>query len=281
MGIHTAVKGLSKRMSTQGKTAALVSITIHALAFIALMGVKIYHAEQNAAEKKIAVTFVDIKDTKPKRRSALVRSRILVYKSPQNLSQEQAIARPSYKSSHVFYTDAPEQVFSDAPEQVFSMARGVGREVLKGQLVGNLPSINKPHRMVSPVGTAVLKETSPPEAQLFQSRIIKEMPSIQSKPSLSEIMRQFSQTVRRKIESKKRYPLAARKSRAEGRVGIKMTILRDGQLEMVEIIESSGNSILDKAALESVRRSAPFPPLPKEAERSRIQMSIYLAFKMM
>ncbi len=59
-----------------------------------------------------------------------------------------------------------------------------------------------------------------------------------------------------------------------------MTILEDGQLERTEIIESSGYTILDKAALESVRRSAPFPAFPKEAERKRVQMNVYLVFKM-
>ena len=277
MGIRTVVKEMSGRMTTQAKTAVLMSVAIHALAFIILMGVKFYYGEPGT-EEKIPVTFVDRKDIKPSRRSAPVRSRVLVYKSPQNRYQEQAIIRPVHRSSDVFYTNAP--------EQAFSIASGVGREARKGQFAAKLSPINKPHRMFSPVGTAVLKETSPSEAQLFQSQItsgydfLKEMPSIQSRPSLSEIMGRFAQIVRRSIESQKRYPLAARKSRIEGRVGIKMTIRRDGQLEMIEIIESSGHTILDIAALESVRRAAPFPPFPKEAERSRIQMSIYLVFKM-
>jgi protein TonB len=103
---------------------------------------------------------------------------------------------------------------------------------------------------------------------------------VQAKPSLTDFLQRYTRTVRMKIESQKRYPLTARRAMIEGRVGIKMTILRDGQLENVEIIESSGYEILDKSALESIQSSAPFPPLPKDIERKRIQISIYLTFKM-
>ena len=172
-------------MTGQSKTAVVASIAIHAFAFIALMGVKLYYGEPDVGEE-VPVAFVDRQDVKPPRRSALVRSRALLQRSPQNRSQEQAIARPAYSSSEVFYTDAP--------EKVFSIVRGVERKALEGQFAAKLPPINKPHRMVSPVGIAVFRETSPPEAQLFQSGVtsgrdfLKEMPSIQSKPSMSDIM---------------------------------------------------------------------------------------------
>jgi len=275
LGSRIVAKRISRGITRQTKTAVVVSIVFHVVIFIVFAVVKLY-SELEIGEK-IPVSFVDLQDAKPPRRSALVRSRLLLRKSPQNRSQEQAITRPTYRSSETFYTDAP--------EHAFSIARGVERQALKGQLAAQLPPINKPHRMVSPVGTTVLKETQPPETQFLPSNVtsgsdfLKEMPTIQTKPSLSDIMQRFAQTVRRKIESRKRYPLAARKSMIEGRVGVKMTILKDGRLEIVEIIKSSGHSILDKAALESIRRSAPFPPFPKDVERKRVQMSIYLVFK--
>jgi TonB family protein len=266
-----------KIITGQARIAVTASIAIHILIFIVLAAVKLYYGEVDA-KAEMPVTFVKVQDAKPRRRSALIRPNILIYRSPQNRSQEQAIIRPAYRSSEVFYTSAP--------QQIFSTARGMEREALRGQFAAQMPPIDKPHRMVSPVGTAVLKETHPPETQLIPSSVtsgrdfLEEIPSIQSRPSLSQIMRRFVQTVRRRIESRKRYPLAARKSLLEGRVGVRMTILKDGRLERIEIIESSGHRILDKAALESVRRSAPFPPFPKEAERKRVHMSIYMVFKM-
>ena len=58
-----------------------------------------------------------------------------------------------------------------------------------------------------------------------------------------------------------------------------MIILKDGQLEKVEIVDSSGNQLLDNAALQSMLKAAPFPPLPKDVKQSKIEISIYLVFK--
>ena len=268
-------QAINKRVSGQTRTAVIASLILHITAFIVLAAVRLYYGELDVKEQ-IPVAFVERKDTKLLRRSALVRPMVSISRSPQNISQEQAIAHPAYSSSEVFYTDAP--------AQTFSVARSIEREGFSGQIIAQLPPIRRSQYVSNPIGARVIKETHPPGMQI-QPRIasghdfLSEMPSMQEKPSLGDIMQRFARTVRRKIESKKRYPLTARKSMIEGRVGVKMTILKDGRLETVEIIESSGYTILDKEALASVRRSAPFPSFPKEAERKRIQMSIYLVFK--
>jgi len=98
-------------------------------------------------------------------------------------------------------------------------------------------------------------------------------------PDLSGILQSFFGSIRKKIESKKKYPELARDAGIEGRSGVKMTILKDGQLEKVEIVDSSGNQILDNAALQSILKAAPFPPIPKDIRQSKIEVSIYLVFK--
>ena len=99
--------------------------------------------------------------------------------------------------------------------------------------------------------------------------------AIDSKNILSE----FLGDVRRRIESNKTYPPAARDAGIEGSSGIRMTITRDGQLEKVEIVDSSGYEILDRAALQSVRSAAPFPPIPKKIDREKIEMNLYVVFR--
>lgn len=42
-----------------------------------------------------------------------------------------------------------------------------------------------------------------------------------------------------------------------------MVILADGRLSKVSVSRSSGASLLDQAALDAVKRAAPFPPAPK------------------
>ncbi len=77
-------------MTGQAKTAVVTSITLHIIAFIILMGVKLYYREPDA-EGEMPVAFVNIEKTKPRRRSALIRPNIMLYKPPQNLSQ---VGRP-------------------------------------------------------------------------------------------------------------------------------------------------------------------------------------------
>ena len=263
-------------MTGQARTAILASLILHSIAFIIFTAVKLYQEGLDVMDK-MPVAFVKVQETKPRRRSNIVRPIVAISKLPQDHSQKQAVIRPAYDSSEVFYTDAP--------RQVFSMVGSVERKGSDVRIVAQPPSIKRPQRILNPIGVTVLKETYLPEMRIQTSvtggrDFLKEAAPIQAKPSLSDILQRFAQIVRRKIESKKIYPLAARRSMIEGRVGVKITILNDGQLEKVEIIESSGYEILDKAALKSVRSSIPFPPVPEEAKRERIQMSIYLIFKM-
>jgi periplasmic protein TonB len=54
------------------------------------------------------------------------------------------------------------------------------------------------------------------------------------------------------------------KTLQKGRVLIALTLAPSGQLLAYEVVESSGSEVLDKAAMTSLERAAPFPPLPSE-----------------
>ena len=60
------------------------------------------------------------------------------------------------------------------------------------------------------------------------------------------------------------YPQAALQQGIFGDLRLKMTLLQDGTLESTEILESSGHLVLDRAALEIARKSAPFQSFPPE-----------------
>ncbi|HWP34821.1 MAG TPA: energy transducer TonB, partial [Thermodesulfobacteriota bacterium] len=65
--------------------------------------------------------------------------------------------------------------------------------------------------------------------------------------------------VRARLEAAKRYPLDARLRGAEGTAEVAFTIGPGGRLERVRLVRSSGDRSLDAAALEAVRRGAPYP----------------------
>lgn len=102
------------------------------------------------------------------------------------------------------------------------------------------------------------------------------------KPKLvmvDDVMKEYINSIRKKIELKKRYPIVARDMGIEGRVRIKLVITKDGSLEKVEILETSGHEILDETALRSIRDAAPFLPIPEELKKNKLELSIYLTFE--
>lgn len=74
----------------------------------------------------------------------------------------------------------------------------------------------------------------------------------------------YLETWRRKIEQvgNLHYPEQANRLGIYGNLKLKVAINKTGELVSVEILESSGKDVLDQAALQIVRLSAPFEPLP-------------------
>src|SRR5262249_26035553 len=60
----------------------------------------------------------------------------------------------------------------------------------------------------------------------------------------------------------KRYPPAAHGK--TGKVVVRFVLSRTGEVTNSTVTTSSGNDILDQAALETLRRASPFPPFPAD-----------------
>ena len=58
------------------------------------------------------------------------------------------------------------------------------------------------------------------------------------------------------------YPEAARQRNLHGELELTVTLNRDGSIRAIDVIRSSGQPLLDKAAERIVRLAAPFPQLP-------------------
>jgi len=68
--------------------------------------------------------------------------------------------------------------------------------------------------------------------------------------------------LREKIERAKRYPPRARRWGMEGTAEVQFRIARDGSVEDVTLVKSSGFPLLDRATVETLRRAAPLPVIP-------------------
>lgn len=67
----------------------------------------------------------------------------------------------------------------------------------------------------------------------------------------------------REIERRKEYPMRAKMMRKQGVVHISFNVGNDGSLSGENVVKSSGDESLDKAALKAVKSARPIGPKPK------------------
>lgn len=80
--------------------------------------------------------------------------------------------------------------------------------------------------------------------------------------------------IRSRIEEAKFYPGWARRQGIEGTVELLFTLSADGRVQEVRILRSSGSSILDEAAVQVIRRAAPYPIVEDWPGVIRVQLPI-------
>ncbi len=80
----------------------------------------------------------------------------------------------------------------------------------------------------------------------------------------NDIAVKFQQALMRHIERFQRYPGAARRDHLEGTVQVAFVMDRDGKILDAWIRSSSGRTVLDKEAVEALRRAEPLPGIPGE-----------------
>ncbi len=78
----------------------------------------------------------------------------------------------------------------------------------------------------------------------------------------------------KKIRSKTRYPQRALDRGQAGSVRVAIVIDRQGNILSTNLLETSKFELLNKEALEAIKRSAPFPELPAEMTGARFEFSV-------
>ncbi len=260
-------------MIHRAQLSIAASLALHILAFLIFAGVELYRHED--IEDSMSVTFVNAHKTRPLRRSSPVRPMMSLARSTPDYSPDQFTIHPGDRSSVEFYYSPSEKVFS----QVKSLKQGVfqGSEMQR-------PSVMPEGSLLDPVSVDLLNEphlrTAKVQPRISEGRDLLgdiKLPEFDVLPA-ADILQKFLSTVRKRIESEKKYPIAAQKAEIEGYTTIRMTIMKDGRLEKAEVAKSSGHEILDRAALQSVRDAEPFPPIPEEVKMSNLEVSIRLVF---
>ena len=79
------------------------------------------------------------------------------------------------------------------------------------------------------------------------------------------------------LEKYRRYPAAARARGAQGVVKVTFRMNRAGRLLSSQIERSSGSSTLDRAAIDTLKRAQPLPPIPRNMA-DEIELTIDIEF---
>lgn len=64
----------------------------------------------------------------------------------------------------------------------------------------------------------------------------------------------------------------------KGQVVVAFTVLRDGSVTDIRVVNSSGEDDLDNSAVEGLRRAAPLAPLPQGLQLEELQLRFHFKF---
>lgn len=90
----------------------------------------------------------------------------------------------------------------------------------------------------------------------------------------------YKKTIHQAILKQRKYPRQAKRRRAEGIVVVFFKLERDGTVSALRVLESSGIKLLDKAALDAVRKVGAFIPFPEDVDRETWQFEFPVTFSL-
>jgi len=85
--------------------------------------------------------------------------------------------------------------------------------------------------------------------------------------------RGYMRMLKERIESLWKYPKDAARSRHSVSLRIKFVIKRDGTLDSVDLVRTSGHVGLDEAAMKALEKAAPYWPLPEDWEGETLEIT--------
>ena len=122
------------------------------------------------------------------------------------------------------------------------------------------------------------------EALRLEAQIAKEWDTYQKRPKRTFIgasaqeyrFARYVEDWRLKVErvGNMNYPEAARQMKLYGSLQLSVSIRKDGSLENVEVMKSSGHRVLDAAAVRIVQMAAPFSAFPADVRRDTDVLNI-------
>jgi protein TonB len=261
---------------THTTSGAGISLLIHAmiLSLILLAGKYMTSAVQpmiidfSISSAKPATTPAVMNEGTAERRLASLKS---TKKSANKKSVQQAVPKPLPKKMVKKKESKP---VKPSPEQI-KVVKKVISEPLPEETV-TVKSEENASATPEPVQTETANDDVPDESQSHVAQAGGRHEPAAGPPSdgtgsgsrdpRARYIKAHYQYIKNDIQNKIIYPLIARKKGWQGTVVVSFVVSEDGMVKNVQIKESSGFSLLDQCAVNTIKKAAPFPPPPARAE---------------
>ena len=94
-----------------------------------------------------------------------------------------------------------------------------------------------------------------------------------------DAIRSYLGLVFQELESHKRYPRGAERSGLDGRVVLRFTVRRDGQVLDAEVVEVAGHNSFGEAAMRALTRVGQLPPFPSDIRRTDVLVEVPISYR--
>jgi protein TonB len=173
------------------------------------------------------------------------------------------------------------------------------------QTARNIPRPRRRQTGISPVDAQPMQAAAAPPMHKVTKHSVPDAPSVQplaaaqnlqapsADTSLSGVStsaaaaaagfmteKDYFQLLKMRVEALKTYPEQAKKQNQQGLAVIEFSLNQKGQVSAVRVHKSSGSRVLDRAALQAVQKSAPFPRAPQGMFTYPLCMRIGVSFEL-
>jgi len=99
-------------------------------------------------------------------------------------------------------------------------------------------------------------------------------------PVFADEVQDWRKKLAKKIAKKHIYPRAALSREIEGKARVQLVMDREGVITSYEIIQPSGQSILDKAIPKMMKKLTPLPPPPASLPAANLTLVIPITWRL-
>jgi protein TonB len=189
------------------------------------------------------------------------------------MTLEEVEARPALAAAA---QPLPEEVKPFEELSVVSSEIGPEQENVKAPDVGDVPEKEPEEKLEEPEEKVEEQPLPPQVASVQQESVVamRESSGEELRGGDASAHSAYIGTLRTHLERSKINP----RTNLVGTAIVRFSVNTAGELRDLEIASSSGKKQLDEAAIASVQKAAPFPPMPPGLQRDKIEVSVPFRF---